>query len=138
MSVAKKNRRKLVREGRLFVWWVQEDRDSLDLILHVVSEDKRFIAHYVLGQEEAERLIIILGSEFAGADTGGNWSRFHCPCFDPHAVVTPGNVRQLIDWCLTDEGPRSPLRWQDGYPWNSYGSPPDVEGYLQSLNEGEA
>jgi hypothetical protein len=129
MSVAKKQRRKLMRDDREFIWWVALDYDSNDMILHIVSDDKKFMAHYVLGQQDQERLVIILGPEFSGATTGGSWQRFRCPCFDPHGVATPSGVRKLIDWCLAGDEVRAPLSWGE-HPWASYGSPPDVAGFL--------
>lgn len=102
MAVATKNRRKLRHRERDFVWFVASDRDSNNLVLHVVSADKRFIAHYFLGQSSDKSLIIILGPEFVGATTGGNWTRFRCPRFDEDAIATPSTVVKLIDWCLCE------------------------------------
>jgi hypothetical protein len=79
MSVAKKQRRKLMRDDREFIWWVALDHDSNDMILHIVSDDKKFIAHYILGQQDQERLVIILGPEFSGATTGGLGSGSDAP-----------------------------------------------------------
>ncbi|MDB6135126.1 MAG: hypothetical protein JWM59_3369 [Verrucomicrobiales bacterium] len=57
MAVATKKRRRLIREGRLFIWYVLPDEDSTDRILHVFSDDKRFMVHYVLGQDESRALV---------------------------------------------------------------------------------
>ncbi|SKA98544.1 hypothetical protein SAMN02745166_02792 [Prosthecobacter debontii] len=128
MSISTKSRRKLVRDGRLFVWWVAPDLDSTDMVLHVVSDDKRFITHYVLGQDDTTSLLIVLGSEFSGAPTGGCWTRFRCPRFDMDGVILPSGVRSLIDWCLTSDAARHPLEHGE-YPGAFYGSQPDVTGF---------
>src|SRR5262245_32478599 len=48
MGTAKKGRRKLTISGRLFIWYVAQDDDSADLVLHVASDDKSFIVNYHL------------------------------------------------------------------------------------------
>jgi hypothetical protein len=131
MAVATKHRRKLTRNGRLFVWFAAEDDDSTDMVLQVISDDGRFKVRYVLGQKDEGRLLIVLGREFAGASTGGCWTRFHCPCFDPHGVISPSGVRRLIDWCLAADHPRQPLecgKFAGGF----YGTRPDVEAFTAS------
>lgn len=124
MAVATKNLRKLRHKERDFVWFVAPDTDSGDLILHVVSDDKKFLVHYVLGQRSDQALIVVIGPEFAGASTGRNHTRFRCPRFETNGIATPSAVVRLIDWCLTDIGSRQPLAWGD-YPCYSYGSRPE-------------
>jgi hypothetical protein len=73
MAITTKNRRKLVTNNRKFIWYVKDDPDSGDFVLHVVSEDKNFIVNYHLHQPESTRYLIILGKEFPGLpDAGGN------------------------------------------------------------------
>ncbi len=40
MGVRKKWRRRINVRGRIFIWYVCEDCDSEDLVLHVISEGK--------------------------------------------------------------------------------------------------
>lgn len=40
MAVATKNRRKIKIGDLEFLWYVSEDADSADMVLHVVSTDK--------------------------------------------------------------------------------------------------
>lgn len=133
MAVATKKRRRLIRENRLFIWHVLPDEDSTDCILHVFSDDKRFMVHYVLGQNESRALVVVIGKEFAGAETGGCWTRFRCPSFDKHGVIGPGGVRCLIDWCLSEDRPRQLLDVGE-FPSAFYGSQPDVAAYRASTN----
>lgn len=101
MAVRTKSRRKLTVADRQYVWYVKEDDDSLDHILHVLSEDKRFIVHYRLAQPHDRLYVTVLGKEFKRVTgTGGVWRRFRCPRWDnENGIVTSGGVRNLIEWC---------------------------------------
>lgn len=123
--IATKGRRKLIHDGRRFIWYVKEDDDSCDMILHVISDDKLFNIQYVLGQDEESCHVVVIGREFAGGETGGCWKRFLAPRFDPHGVATPRSIARLIEWSLSAE-PRKAVPGSMG----GYGSAPDVEGYL--------
>jgi hypothetical protein len=101
MGVRKKGRRRIDVEGRPFLWYVCDDPDSADTVLHIISEDKGFIVQYHLGQT-GEPFLIVLGPDFPGVpDAGGCWLRFRCPRWETDSGVTPGGVRRLIDWCLS-------------------------------------
>lgn len=48
----KKYKRKIVRSNRLFYWYVEPDIDDEGIIkLHIVSEDKKLIVTYEVGQQ---------------------------------------------------------------------------------------
>lgn len=52
MGVRKKYKRKIVRSNRLFYWYVEPDIDDEGIIkLHIVSEDKKLIVTYEVGQQ---------------------------------------------------------------------------------------
>ena len=104
MSISTKNRRKLIFGEREFVWYVKEDSDSADMVLHVASRDKQFIVLYHLRQPSETRFLTVLGKRFSGLpDAGGVWIRVLCPEFETNFIVTPRNVRDLIEWCLSDK-----------------------------------
>lgn len=113
MGVSKKNRRKIVVNQREFYWSVCEDvadfpeTAASDLrAVNILSDDKRFIARYHIGQSIPElRHITIIGPEFGGSIEPGSWRRFHCPDWCPKSIVTPTLVREIIEWCL-DASPR--------------------------------
>ena len=111
MAVATKSRRRITVCDRRYVWYVAEDDEGAGMVLHVISDDKQFIAKYQLGQPTGDEYIVILGPLFAGASTGGPWRRFLCPRFGASAV-TPRNVRELIDWCLDERLKRQGIEWQ--------------------------
>src|SRR5262245_14654175 len=99
MAGRKKGRRKLTVGDRLFVWYVADDPESGGMVLHVISEDKRFIARYDLSQTETRRFLTILGKEFGRVQGTGNcWRRFRCPAWENDGVIAPSSVRSLIDW----------------------------------------
>jgi hypothetical protein len=108
MGVRTKGRRKLDIDGRLYVWWIHEDPDGAGPVLHVVSKDKKLIVMYALCQPKGEDYVVVLGSEFAGAETGGVWRRFRSPSWVEDGAVSPRTVRDLIKWCQTDTEPRTP------------------------------
>jgi hypothetical protein len=103
MAIQTKYRRKITFDGRCFVWYVKEDDDSPNLILHVLSVDKQFIVQYQLSQPPENLYITVLGKEFRRATgTGGAWRRFRCPPWEhQNGIITPNRVRKLIEWCLT-------------------------------------
>ena len=107
MGVATKNRRRIVVRGLDYLWYVAEDIEDFphsitgDLnALNILSEDKRFIARYHLGQaDDQRRHITIIGREFRGIDEPGCWRRFLCPDWYKNSAVTPSVVRAIIEWC---------------------------------------
>jgi hypothetical protein len=99
MGTSKKKRSKLNIEGRLFLWYVKQDDDSDSYILHVISDDKRFVVHYYLQQPEHHRYLIVLGKEFGRVSgTGDCWRRFRCPTWENNGAITPSSVKRLIEW----------------------------------------
>ena len=104
MSIATKNRRKLNIGGREFIWFVKDDSDSAYMLLHVVSQDKKFFVNYHLRQPSNKRYLIVLGKEFPGlAHAGGCWLRVLCPEWETDSIITPASVRRLIEWCLSEQ-----------------------------------
>ena len=109
MGVATKNRRKIDVDGRRYLWYVADDHDDFPptvaegeqlLALNILSDDKRFIARFHLGQGQSEgRHITIIGREFAGIDSPGTWRRFLCPNWCVQRAITPIDVRAVIEWC---------------------------------------
>ena len=112
MSISTKNRRKLIFGEREFVWYVKEDSDSADMVLHVASQDKKLIVLYHLRQPSDTRFLTILGEEFSGLpDAGGVWIRVLCPEFETNSIVTPKNIRDLIEWCLSEKSELVRVDW---------------------------
>jgi hypothetical protein len=113
MAIAKKGRRNLVIAERLFIWYVAPDEDSNDLVLHVASDDKKFMVLYPLAQPADSRLIIVVGREFAGLpDAGGVWVRLLCPAWENAGVIGPGDVRRLIEWSQDPQKAIVRVDWQ--------------------------
>jgi hypothetical protein len=99
MGARKKGRHKLDVEGRSFQWFVKQDEDSAAFLLHVISDDKRFIVQYKLAQQERQRYLTVIGKEFGRVSgTGHCWRRFCCPAWENGGVITPSSVRKLNDW----------------------------------------
>jgi hypothetical protein len=112
MGIRKKWRRRINVRGRLFIWYVCEDSDSPDLVLHVISEDKQFIVMYHLDQP-GNPFLIVIGPEFTGVpNAGGIWRRFLCPRWESDSKVTPATVRSLIEWCLSSDKSLQEVDWR--------------------------
>jgi hypothetical protein len=113
MGVRKSGRRPIEVLGRTFVWYVCEDSDSCDLVLHVSSEDKAFLVNYHLSQPD-EPYLIVLGRDFPGVpDVGGVWRRFRCARWEDDGVVTPAVVRRLVEWCLSSDKELVEIGWRN-------------------------
>jgi hypothetical protein len=109
VAVRKKGRRKLVVDGRLFVWWVCESEPDcwIGEVLTVASEDGRFFVRFYLGQHPDRRFLVVQARELAGlSDAGGCWTRVRCPEWQSGPGIRPADVRRLIDWCFSPDQPR--------------------------------
>ena len=72
MAVSTKRRNKINVDDRDYLWWVAPDNDSLEIVLHVISCDKRFNVRYTLGQPAEFRYSVVIGREFGTLSTGGS------------------------------------------------------------------
>jgi hypothetical protein len=112
MGIAKKRRKKIIVEERTYLWWMQDDRDSNDMVLHVASQDKAFLVQYHLNQPEHTRYLIIIGRTFADVpEAGGPWVRVLCPPWEDAGVIRPSAVRRLIDWAQDVRQTRTRVNW---------------------------
>ncbi|MBU5353872.1 hypothetical protein ACN9MH_07640 [Paenibacillus silvae] len=117
MGVQKKYKRKIVRANRLFYWYVKPDFDDEGVMkLHIVSEDKKFIVSYEIGQcsrgQQASPILVILGKEFEGwtEDYIGH-RRVLTPSWNDE-IVTPGLIGQIMDWCLSKDKKIRSVNWK--------------------------
>lgn len=111
MGVRKKGRRKLNYNGRLFIWYFKEEEWYLveneeglfayEPLLHIISEDKKFIVTYRINQIKSEcPYITSKGSEFSGTNNSlGCRQRLRTPNWN-YEFITPKIVREIIEWCL--------------------------------------
>lgn len=108
MAARKKNRRKLTLNERDFLWYVRDDPDSAAKVLHVLSDDKKFVVTYALGQAGSSRppFVIVVGREFPGlSSAGGSWIRLRCPTWSDDHRMDGTWVRRLIEWCFDSSKP---------------------------------
>ena len=111
MGVSRKNKRKIVINDRIFYWCVKNDNeDDNRLYLVIISDDKKFLISYMLGQKDSQRIfspknpyIIVKGVEFKGLENLGHiWERFLVPEWNDE-IVTPSLVAKIIVWSLKPE-----------------------------------
>ena len=110
MTVSRKHKRRIVVDGASYLWWVRDDETPRfvpagDRVLHLCSESGELAIALPLGQPDATRHIEVVGRCFKGRDTRGSWHRYRCPDFCNAPSVTPGDVADLVRWCLEpDDG----------------------------------
>lgn len=97
--VRKKSRRKIVRGGKSYVWYILEVET---LFLHIISEDKTLILTIPLNAPRA--YAVSKGRAFQGGRTSGCWERYFLPFSLPKAI-TPKIVGDIIDWAEHGEPP---------------------------------
>ena len=103
--VKTKGRRKIVVQGRRYVWYVLagdydywhrvESNDRATPLLHIISEDKRLILTLPLNAPEP--YAVSKGREFQGKPASGCWERYLLPFGLPKSV-TPRFVAEVIEW----------------------------------------
>ena len=115
MAVRKKSRRKIVCDGKNYVWYVLAgDRDYWMRVenggcgwawetpfLHIISEDKTLILTIPL--DAPKPYAVSKGRCFQGKPTSGCWERYFLPFALPEAI-TPKTVSEIIDWAVNGEG----------------------------------
>jgi hypothetical protein len=121
MAVSKKGRRKIIVDGRRYVWWVCDmdpEYNSSTTALTIVSADGRFAVRFFLGQSPERRFLIVLGREFPGLpDAGGAWIRVRCPEWQAEFDVKPSDIRRLIEWCMSPDRELVRVNYR-GYLWD--------------------
>lgn len=100
MSVRTKNRRKIIVDNRLYLWYVALDNNSPYCIFHIVSDDKSVILDCPLKAETS--YIISKGRIFQNQDTDGKWHRYFLPFRIPE-IITPQFVREIIEWSVQND-----------------------------------
>ena len=113
MGVSKKGRRRIQYKDQTFVWWVSEDDDDFGTVrLKVVSDDKKIVLSYRVG--EGDYYVRSEGRLFQGKERSGCWELYEYPLKEPPIVVTPRFVHELIVWAVDGEN-ASMIRSSDFY-----------------------
>ena len=104
MGIAKRNKRKLLRNDRVFFWFVREESDyGGALVVTILSEDKRFGVQFELAQSEQSRHLTVMNEEFGFGRWEGRYRRYRCPDWCSDGLVTPKSVREIIEWSLSPD-----------------------------------
>lgn len=107
--MARKSKRKIVVNERNFQWYVAEELDGVayleaDTILTILSDDKRFIIKYPFSQSGNNNFLVVIGKEFGGNGSfGKSWQRVISPVWEKGKSMTPGIVREIIEWSLSEK-----------------------------------
>ena len=97
MAVRKKNRRVILWNGKRYIWYVAQDKDSSYHLLNVVSEDKQLIIACPLNPQTP--YLISKGHVFQKQNSDRHWSRYELP-FPVPEIITPKFVRTLVEWSV--------------------------------------
>lgn len=120
MAVAKKHRRKIVCRDGVYYWWVREADTCSKMILSIVSDDKRLMILYPLGQPTESRYLVSVGRIFKGKATNGCWKRYRFWELEgigpKQEAVTPGMAARILEWCLS-EGEADEVTWDGRDYW---------------------
>lgn len=92
MAIRKKGRRKIVCDGKNYVWYVNLDYESPLMLLHICAEDKSMVLVYPVGSN----YIVNEGKMFQGTSYR-SWRRWFLP-FESTECITPGFVAKIIEW----------------------------------------
>lgn len=130
MAINTKNRRKLLHQGKPYLWYVRADEFGAGSVVRIVSVEGSLQVSYNLGQGEQECILTLQGYDFEGAEPYTECRRFYCPRFDPFGVITPKGVAAIIEWCLSPEQREQMLSYAI-----ADSSLPDVEGYKKMMQQ---
>lgn len=115
MEVKTKYRRKIVRLDKVFYWNVRLDDDTGRMKLHIISEDKRFVVSYEVGQANKwnkKPFIVVMGKEFEGlSNPYTGYRRLLTPVWEDERI-TPQLVGKIIDWCYSPEKEIISVNWK--------------------------
>ncbi|OMF08752.1 hypothetical protein BK127_27810 [Paenibacillus sp. FSL H7-0331] len=117
MAVSKKSKRKIVHQGKVFYWYVNSDYDDEGRIkVHILSEDKKFIVAYEIGQVSKQKkspFLVVMGKEFVGfsGDRMG-YIRVQTPPIWDDLSATPSLVGKIIDWCYSEKKEIVLVNWK--------------------------
>ncbi|RAV18758.1 hypothetical protein DQG23_23775 [Paenibacillus contaminans] len=107
MAVSKQYKRKFVYQDIVFYWYVNPDYDDEGKInVHILSNDKKFIVAYEIGQASIHKknpFLVVMGNEFIGySEKRTGYFRVRTPIWHD-AVATPSFVKTIIEWCFSDK-----------------------------------
>ncbi len=110
MAVSLKNKRRIMVEGKKYVWSVGIDYDSPYFLCNIAACDKSIILSIPLKTNVC--YIINKGPYFQDKEIGGIWKRYEIPFAIPD-TITPSIISQIIHWVT--EGRDAKLIEYDGY-----------------------
>lgn len=120
MGVKRKYKRKFIHMNKLFYWYVNPFDDEGKINLYILSEDKKFIVAYEIGQaskQNSKPFIVIMGKEFEGLSNDyTGYRRVLTPVWEDR-LITPRLVGKIIDWCYSPKNEITLANWL-GEPLN--------------------
>ena len=97
MAISKKNKRKVVFEGKEYLWWVFDEVDQTEfdgIQTKVVCSDQGHFFKYGLQQINADRKVVFALNNYS------KLVHFTCPKFEnEEGIITKSGICTLIQWC---------------------------------------
>ncbi|MEK3917240.1 hypothetical protein [Paenibacillus sp. FSL H7-0331] len=120
--MSKKFKRKIVRQGKVFYWYVKSDYDDEGKIkVYILSEDKKFIVAYEIGQvikqQKKSPFLVVMGKEFVGFVGDHMDIRVQTPPIWDDLSATPSLVGNIIDWCYSEKKEIVLVNWKGELIW---------------------
>lgn len=97
MAISKKNKRKVIVDGKEYFWWVfdEYDQTTFDGIqVKIVSADQTHFFKYGLQQAEKKRRVVLALKNYTKS------VHLSCPKFEnEERIITNSGINRLIQWC---------------------------------------
>jgi hypothetical protein len=101
MTISKKNKSKVIVDGKEYLWWVfdETDQTTFDGIqIKVVSSDQTHFLRYGLQQSDSDRIIVLALTNYT------KLVHLSSPKFEnEEGIITKSGIGKLIRWCKIKE-----------------------------------
>ena len=102
MAISKKNKSRVIVDGKEYVWWVFDDYDQTEfdgIQIKVVCTDQTHFLKYALQQSESNRRVVLALRDYAKSV-----HLFSPPKFENEGgIITKSGIINLIKWCKKDK-----------------------------------
>lgn len=108
MAVSKRGKTRIVVDQETYYWSVPHDPGDDWPTLVVVSPDKSLSFHYPIDEWTHQRFMTALAEQQLVPPVPSIRTGQPSDTRNAEFSITPGFVRELIQWCLAAECPRTP------------------------------
>ncbi len=100
MAISKKNKNRVVVEGKEYLWWVFDEHDQgvfCGIQVKIVCSDQTHYVQYGLQQDADDlKVVVVLRNET-------NAVCFECPRFENEdGIITKTGIARMVMWCKNE------------------------------------